>query len=299
MKRDIAPFAAPSCLGLGETGVENLPEALEDAGFLDCLGASWHGWMPSIGVTDEIDPDTGFRNTVLARDYSLALAEKVAKLLGENKFPLIVGGDCSILIGIALGLSRLGDYGLLFLDGHSDFYQSDTVPDGELSAAELAIITGRGPDALSTIDGKKPYIADKNIVVFGYRDEAESAAAGAESVKSSGMKVYDLESVRKLTASEAAGESAKYLDSLPTKGTWIHLDVDVLDFAEMPAVDFPLAGGLSYQELKQVLRSHLKSSKVVGMDVAILNPELAPNTKVVEDFSVFLCSLFVGAAVDA
>lgn len=299
MKRDIAPFAAPSCLGLGETGVENLPEALEDAGFLDCLGASWHGWMPSIGLSDEMDPDTGFRNTALARDYSLALADKVTKLLDEGKFPLIVGGDCSILIGIALGLSRLGDYGLLFLDGHSDFYQGDTVPDGELSAAELAIISGRGPDALSVIDGKKPYIADKNVVVFGYRDEAESAAAGAQTVKSTGMKVYDLDMVQKLTPPVAARESASYLEGLPTTGTWIHLDVDVLDFEEMPAVDFPLAGGLTYHELKQVLREHLKSNKVVGMDVAILNPDLAPNKKVVEDFSVFLCSLFVGAAVDA
>lgn len=299
MKRDIAPFAAPSCLGLGETGVENLPEALEDAGLLDCLGAGWLGWMPSIGGTDEIDPDTGFRNTALARDYSLALADKIVKFLSEGKFPLIVGGDCSILIGIALGLSRLGDYGLLFLDGHSDFYQGDTVPDGELSAAELAIITGRGPDVLSSIDGKQSYIADKNVVVLGYRDEDESAAAGAVSVKSSGMKVYDLEAVRKLTVPEAARQSAKYLDELPTAGTWIHLDVDVLDFDEMPAVDFPLAGGLTYHELKQVLREHLKSGKVAGMDVAILNPDLAPNPKVVEDFSVFLCSLFVSAAVDA
>jgi arginase len=299
MKRDIAPFAAPSCLGLGETGVENLPEALEDAGLLDCLGASWHGWMPSMGGTDEIDPDTGLRNATLARDYSLALADKIVKFLDEGKFPLIVGGDCSILIGIALGLSRLGEYGLLFLDGHSDFYQGDTVPDGELSAAELAIITGRGPDVLCAIDGKRSYIADENVVVLGYRDEDESASEGAVSVKSSGMKVYDLETVRKLTAPEAARQSAKYLDELPTEGTWIHLDVDVLDFAEMPAVDFPLAGGLSYNELKQVLREHLKSGKVVGMDVAILNPDLAPSPKVVKDFSMFVCSLLVGAAVDA
>jgi arginase len=96
-----------------------------------------------------------------------------------------------------------------------------------------------------------------------------------------------------------ARQSARHLDELPTKGTWIHLDVDVLDFDDMPAVDFPLAGGLTYDELKQVLREHLKSGKVVGMDVAILNPDLAPSPKVVEDFSVFLCSLFVGAAVDA
>lgn len=299
MKRNIAPFAAPSCLGLGETGVENLPEALEDAGLLDCLGAQWYGWMPSIGVTDELDPETGFRNVALARDYTLALADKVVRLVGEEKFPLIVGGDCSILIGIMLGLSRLGDYGLLFLDGHSDFYQDDTIPDGELSAAELAIVTGRGPDVLTAMDGKKPYISDERVVVFGYRDEAESAAEGAPSVTATGMKVYDLEAVRELTASKAATESAKYLAGLATEGTWIHLDVDVLDFADMPAVDFPLAGGLSYEELRVVLLEHLRSGKVVGMDVAILNPDLAPDATIVQKFSAFLCSVLKGVAVDA
>jgi arginase len=299
VKRDIAPFAAPSCLGLGQTGVENLPEALEDAGLLNCLGAQWHGWMPSMGATDEIDPETGFRNVALARDYSLALAEKVTRLLGECKFPLVVGGDCSILIGIMLGLSRLGEYGLFFLDGHSDFYQDATIPDGELSAAELALVTGRGPDVLAAIEGKKPYISDERVVVFGYRDEAESAAGGAQSVKSSGMKVFDLEAVRELSVQKAAAESAEYLAALPTKGTWIHLDVDVLDFKEMPAVDFPLAGGLSYDELRIALTEHLRTDKIVGMDVAILNPDLAPDASVVQKFSAFLCSVLTGTAVDA
>lgn len=299
MKLNIAPFAAPSCLGLGETGVENLPEALEDAGMLDCLGAAWHGWLPSIGCSDEIDPDTGFRNVSLARDYSLALADKVGRLVDEGKFPLVVGGDCSILIGIMLGLSRLGDYGLLFLDGHADYYQGDTIPDGELSAAELAIVTGRGPDVLSAIDGKKPFITDDRVVVFGYRDEAESAAEGAQSVKTSGMKVFDLQEIRQRSVSTVAAESAKYLTSQPIEGVWIHLDVDVLNFKDMPAVDFPLADGLSYDELRTVFVEFMRTNKVIGMDVAILNPDLAPGPQVVQQFSSFLCSVLSGSAVDA
>lgn len=291
MKTNIAPFAAPSCLGLGPTGVENLPEALEDAGFLEALGAGWHGFLPSIGSSDEVDEDTGFRNTALARDYSLALAEKVVKLVSENKFPVVVGGDCSILLGIMLGLSRLGDYDLLFLDGHADFYHGKSIPDGELSAAELALITGRGPDVLTAIDGKKPLISDEHIVVFGYRDEEESSAEGNVSVKSTRMKVFDLHDVQKQGVQNAAAESVKYLGALPTKGTWIHLDVDVLNFNDMPAVDWPLAGGFTYDELGTVLSEHLRSGKVIGLDVAILNPDLAPDERVVKHFSDFLTSV--------
>ena len=58
---------------------------------------------------------------------------------------------------------------------------------------------------------------------------------------------------------------------------WVHLDVDVLDDAVMPAVDYRLPGGLSWTELESVLRTALADERAVGFDVTIFNPRLDPD----------------------
>jgi arginase len=61
------------------------------------------------------------------------------------------------------------------------------------------------------------------------------------------------------------------------QGTWIHLDVDVLDDTVMPAVDSRQPDGLSYDELGWLLRPVLETGRVVGMDVTIYDPDRDPD----------------------
>ena len=107
--------------------------------------------------------------------FSLELAGAVEGDLRENIFPVVLGGDCSIMIGNMLALRRRGRYGLFFLDGHADFYQPEASPTGEVADMDLAIVSGRGPRQLSDIDGRRPLVREEDIVAFGYRD-AEQAA---------------------------------------------------------------------------------------------------------------------------
>jgi arginase len=109
-------------------------------------------------------------NAESIREVSQRLADKVTLVLDNKQFPIILGGDCSILIGVLLGLRRNGRYGLFFIDGHADFHQPDASSSGEVADMDLAIVSGRGPDILTNIDGLKPLILDQHIVVFGYRD---------------------------------------------------------------------------------------------------------------------------------
>ena len=59
------------------------------------------------------------------RAYAQQLAEAVTGVLQQGRFPVVLGGDCSNLVGCALGLRRLGRFGLVFMDGHADFYQPE------------------------------------------------------------------------------------------------------------------------------------------------------------------------------
>ena len=96
---------------------------------------------------------------------------------------MVLGGDCSILIGTLLSLRRSGRYGLFFIDGHADFYQPQASTTGEVADMDLAIVSGRGPDILTNIDNLKPLVRDEDVVVFGYRDAEQSAGYGSQDVR--------------------------------------------------------------------------------------------------------------------
>jgi arginase len=268
---------APSILGLRPTGVQHLPEALKAAGLMSELRAEYGGRVSPLSYSSERDKLTLLLNPDSIRAFSLQLADTVAFVLNKRRFPLVLGGDCSILIGNLLALRRLGRYGLFFIDGHADFYQPEASPTGEVADMDLAIVSGRGPNVLTNIDGLKPLVRDQDIVVFGYRDAEQAASYGSQDVCDTNMHVFDLPSVRKFGTIAAATSQA--VDILANNelldGFWIHLDVDALDDSIMPAVDYRLGGGgLSFSELSELLRILVGSDRAVGMDITIFNPLL-------------------------
>ena len=135
---------APSHLGLHAAGVEGTPSALLRAGLAKRLNARLAARLPVPPFDPRIDPETRMLNPTQLRDYSSLLADAVGTTLDHGDFPIVVGGDCSILLGNALALRRRGRYGLLFIDGHADFYQRVAEPTGEVASMDLALVTGRG-----------------------------------------------------------------------------------------------------------------------------------------------------------
>jgi arginase len=141
-------------------------------------------------------------------------------------------------------LRRIGRYGLFFIDGHSDFYQSQASTTGEVADMELAIVSGRGPNILSNIEGLKPLVLDDEIVVFGYRDAEQSVRYGSNNVRDTKMQVLDLSDVRNLGTNEATALAvSNFITNEDLSGFWIHLDADVLGDRIMPAVDYTLGNG--------------------------------------------------------
>jgi arginase len=265
---------APSILGLKPTGVQHLPDSLKSANLLGQLCAEYVGRIEAPPYDPMRDKVTYLLNPQGIHDYSLLLAEAVTSVLEENKFPLVLGGDCSILIGNLLALRRLGKYGLFFIDGHADFYQPESSPTGEVADMDLAIVSGRGPDILTNIDGLKPLVQDNNIVLFGNRDVEEAKAYGSQNVRESDISVLDLEEVRNLGIESAASIGLDKLLKENLKGFWIHLDADVLNDEVMPAVDYRMKDGINFAELSKLLKILLKSGQAVGMDITIFNPTL-------------------------
>ncbi len=278
---------APSILGLHETGVQDLPEALKKAGLMDRLNATIAGRVqPSMLYDPTRDPITHLLNGTSIALFSKELSKRVNIEIRKKNFPIVLGGDCSILIGVLLGLRRIGRYGLFFIDGHSDFYQPQASTTGEVADMELAIVSGRGPDVLSNIEGLNPLVLDDDIVVFGYRDAEQSISYGSNNVRDTKMHVLDVSDVRNLGINDATSLAvSNFITNEDLSGFWIHLDADVLDDRIMPAVDYRLGnGGLEFSELSYLLKTLTSSQKAIGMTITIYNPDLDSNGSIANNF---------------
>ena len=123
-----AVVRAPSGLGLRAAGVEGLGDALLGRGLaeaLDARTATTVAPLPGSGVRD---PASGVLNGPEVVAYAVSLADALGTVLDAGDVPLVLGGDCSVLLGGTLALRRRDRAGLLFLDGHADFYQPSAEP---------------------------------------------------------------------------------------------------------------------------------------------------------------------------
>ena len=264
---------APSILGLRPTGVEDLPAALQAAQLHSRLNVSDVYRVPPLPYDHRRDEGNGMLNTRTLVEYTHQLADVVGNVLERRARALVLGGDCTILLGNLLALRRRGRYGLLFLDGHADFYQPEANVNGEAASSELALATGRGPESLTTFDGFRPLVEDEHVVAIGMRDAEEARSFGSQLLPDT-IRCFDLATLRREGVSRTAEHSIAHFHSHHVDGVWIHFDVDVLDDAIMPAVDYRLADGLSWGEAEALLRSIWTTGLAVGMDVTIFNPRL-------------------------
>ncbi len=274
---------APSNLGLKDTGVDKLPEVLLSAGLATRLSSRLAGRVKPLPYDERRDPETGLLNLESIARYSVMLADVVGEVLDEGEFPLVLGGDCSIVLGNLLALRRRGRFGLFFVDGHSDFYQPEANINGEVASSNLAFATGRGPALLTKFEGYERLVLDEDVVVFGFRDLAEQREYGSQPLPQS-MLALDLVAVRRQGVANAALQAMEYLGREELGGFWLHLDADVLSDSVMPAVDYRQPDGFSWDELTAMLRTVWRSKSLVGLDITIYNPQLDPGHSIAGDF---------------
>jgi arginase len=264
---------APSSLGLRSRGVERLPGRLLGFGLAERIGAREVRRLTAPAKCGRIDPETRVLNARALRDWSPILADAVGSVLADGDFPVVLGGDCTILLGSMLALRRQGRFGLLFIDGNADFFQPEAEPFGEAASMDLAFVTGHGPALLTDFEGLGPLVLLEDTVAFAFRDHEDQAESGSQPLPAA-LRAIDLPTVRRLGIGAAARAAVDHLDRPELDGFFIHLDADVLDQAIMPAVDYLYPGGLSWEELATVLRIALASGKAVGLEVTIYNPDL-------------------------
>lgn len=274
-------IAAPTNLGLrppepgAVPGTAKAPEALREAGLFERmapLGARDAGVVLAGRYLPGVRPGDALRNQSAIVSHTRRLADRVTVSLDAGRAPLVVGGDCSLVVAPALALRRRGRFGLAYLDGHGDFrHPGHDEAATTLGGEALAAVTGFHVDAISDLDGLRPLVRAGDAVQVGCRDDEVDLVELRETIGD----VVPAREVRKSGADAAARRVRDVVDRDGLDGFWIHVDVDVLDPRWMPAVDSADPGGLDPEGLVALLAA--LAPRAIGADVAIFDPDLDPD----------------------
>jgi arginase len=277
----ITLVSAPSNLGLrppqdtSVPGCAKAPEALREAGLHQALldgGAEDGGVVLPGRYVDDADPGDGrLRNQDGIVDHGRRLADRLTELLDRGRSPLVLGGDCCILVGAGVGLARRGRFGLVHVDGHTDFrHPGNSAVCLSLAGEDLAAATGRHWPAVADIDGLAPYFDPGDAVHVGCRDDDEHLDETTAVLAA----VVPSRQVQEAGVGDAVAAVLDVVTRPHLDGFWVHVDVDVLDPRHMPAVDSPDPGGLTPGELRELLAGIVPAA--VGAQVTVFDPDLDP-----------------------
>lgn len=272
----LALISAPSNLGLrppqagAVPGTAKAPEALREAGLFSRLAA--HGAADAgVVLPGRYLPGTTpgqVRNQDAILEHAVRLAARIRAQLDADRAPLVLGGDCSLLLAAGRALRPRGRYGLVHLDGHTDFrHPGNSTECASLAGEDLAAAVGLHWPAIS---GPGPYFQPGDTVQAGCRDDDEGLAEASAVL----AQVIPARQIRQAGAAATAEAVLATVAASPLDGFWLHLDVDILDPACMPAVDSPAPGGLAPAELTGLLA--VLAPRASGAQVTVFDPDLDP-----------------------
>jgi arginase len=278
--RRIAVIGAASNIGIRpyDNGhearhLDRAPEALRSHGLIERLGADDLGDLNPPPYREFARIPGRIRNEDELMAYTRGLAERITGSLGAGFFPLVLGGDCSIVLASLLAATRqAGRIGLAYIDGHADFASPDESQTGSAASMCLALAVGRGDSPLARLLGDDPLVSGADVVLIGRRDAGQAYGHDALSP----CQVLDLPGdVLAQTGGPAVARRAlERLGRPELGGFWIHVDADVLDGSVMPAVDSPEPDGPSLEELTQLLAPLVQHPRALGMQLTIYDPAL-------------------------
>lgn len=285
MPRTFGLVGVPSSAGARTPGLEKSPAALREARLLELLREKGlevrdHGDLPAFRWR----PDPARRSPqhlTAVVSVAMSVAESIEASVRAGEIPLVVGGDCTITVGVVAGMIRAGlDPSLLYVDGGVDLYVPSTQPAGHMDSMGVAHLLDEPGSAreLAGLGPRTPMLEARRVLFFGQSAVSVRPSEDPRDVEGivfakHGFRSYPIEAVTG-RASEAATEALADIES--DDGPFlVHLDVDVLDFLDCPLADQPEDRGLLLDETMASLAVFAGSSRFRGLVITEINPDHA------------------------
>lgn len=273
---DWVVIGVPASAGAHHGGQEQTPGALRRAGLIDRLrtaGVSVKdaGDLPGANfAVDHEHPEA--RNLDAVVRVAAEVADAVAGHLSAGLLPLVVGGDCTITLGVIAGFRRLhSDVGLVYVDGDADLGTPGSGSgSGVFDSMGVAHMLGRGAPELAGLDGKAPLLTAPHLALVG-GDPRETDEEGRAFLAEAGVSFQEGPAL----IADPVGTAGRALAAVtPASGpVVVHFDVDTIDSGDLPLANFPHYGsGVRLDHAVACLRELRRHPQFAGLVLTEVNP---------------------------
>jgi arginase len=274
--RRIRIIGAELDLGQDRRGVDMGPSAMRYAGLqarLEALGFAVQDEgnivAPDMAALAQGDPRAKYLSEILR--YNVRMADAVEAAARAGEFPLVLGGDHSLAIGVLGGLARAAGApgAVLWIDAHGDLNTPDTSPSGNIHGMPVAAAVGLGRAWFDTGQWPVPSLDEARVAMIGVRslDDEER-----EVLRRTQIRVVTMAEIDRIGMEAAVDTALDRLRAAP----WVHvsLDMDVMDPLHAPGVGTPVPGGITYREAHLMMEMVSESGMMGSLQVVEVNPIL-------------------------
>lgn len=270
-------IGVPTSAGAYGVGLEHAPQALRDCGLVDSI---------QVEVVDAGDlPNTPFRPDSANRlsqniESVVAVARNVSEIVGEalddGDVPLVIGGDCTITLGVVAAVMEvLPDATLAYFDGDVDMATPETTASGVLDGMGVAhLLNVEGVDTrLAELGSDTPLIRGESLALIGF--EASDLSEDHETLlEERGVGLFPASRLRD-NLSATLDQIDEFLGPRPRI---VHFDVDAVDSIELPLAEFPhFNTGVSVETAAKILERLCATPEFAALVVTEANPRRDPN----------------------
>jgi arginase len=294
--RRIGLLGVPTSAGSHNAGQERAPEAFRSAGLVSELESR------GVEVVDFGDLETathrpthreaGVRDASRVVQVAEQTRDRVAEIAGAGCSPLVIGGDCTITIGVVAGLSATRTVGLLYFDGDADLNTPELSGSGVLDTMGITHLLGGGVRELAGVGDQTPLLDSERLVLAGFdpgeldTDQWQTLVSRQlTAMPAALLRAHPDESVRGALAHLTAG----------AESVVVHFDVDVIDTGAFPLANFPHFAGLLPEEAFGCLQTMCASAAVDALVVTEANPGHDPDGSLVAQVVQAVASALAGA----
>ena len=271
---DWVMIGVPTSAGAHHAGQDRAPAALRAAGIVDRLQAA------GVSITDAgdvagsvfaVDHDhPQARNLTAVASVARGVAEAVAREVAAGRRPLVVGGDCTITVGVVAGVQQIHPaVGLAYLDGDADLGGLSSDGSGILDSTGIWHLLGEGEPLLANLSGARPMLDGSRLAMLGC-DPREPTDAGRAFLASKGVSYSEGPQL----AADPEATARQTLAALGAANPFVvHFDVDVIDSGDLPLGNFPHYGsGIGLAEAARSLRVLVADPACSALVLTEINP---------------------------
>ena len=303
--KQIGIIGVPFGKGAGKSGAENGPKALRESGLIDEIKSI----SLSIDVKDygdvryDLTKSNGRKiNNLKELEHvaacNKALADKVEKIMNDNRMPIAIGGDHSMAIGSITGVLRKNDAEnlcVLWVDAHTDLNTNTTSPSGNLHGMPVSLLVKElRPEwpIIPEFEWCKAQLSLKNFCWIGLRsiDYYERRM-----MEKHGVNYFDMRDIEKMGIEKVFQKALEAINPKGDRKLHVSYDIDSLDPIYANSTGTPVQGGLTLREGVFLMEEAYKTGLLSSLDLVEVNPTLG-DAKDVEN-TLSAAKLIIQAAV--